>query len=150
MKIPPYLESNNKRHDLQARCGNSQAEAIAVRTIEKIPSKIWKGERPRAGRVHPGRRPQRCGLCPCPFKSHSYKTGLFSADGEEKNIFTGSYTVEALRNERPREYERLHKSKRLEDIVCERNSPRCAGTAGRVTSFCLPPCQCLLPSARSI
>ena len=36
----------------------------------------------------------------------------------ERNIFTGSYTVEALRKERPLEYERILKENRLEEIKC--------------------------------
>ncbi len=36
----------------------------------------------------------------------------------EKNIFTGSYTLEALRRERPQEYERILKENRLEEISC--------------------------------
>ncbi|SEM15355.1 Cytochrome b subunit of formate dehydrogenase [Syntrophus gentianae] len=37
----------------------------------------------------------------------------------EKNIFTGSYTLEALRRERPQEYERILKENRLEEIACQ-------------------------------
>lgn len=37
----------------------------------------------------------------------------------EKNIFTGSYTLEALKHERPLEYERILKENRLEEIRCE-------------------------------
>jgi len=37
----------------------------------------------------------------------------------ERNIFTGSYTIEALRHERPLEYERILKENRLEEIKCK-------------------------------
>lgn len=37
----------------------------------------------------------------------------------EKNIFTGSYTLGALKHERPLEYERILKENRLEEIRCE-------------------------------
>ena len=37
----------------------------------------------------------------------------------ERNIFTGSYTIEALKRERPLEYERILKENRLEEIKCE-------------------------------
>lgn len=37
----------------------------------------------------------------------------------EKNIFTGSYTLEALRRERPLEYERILKENRLKEIKCK-------------------------------
>ena len=37
----------------------------------------------------------------------------------ERNIFTGSYTVEALKRERPLEYERILEENRLEEIKCK-------------------------------
>jgi cytochrome b subunit of formate dehydrogenase len=37
----------------------------------------------------------------------------------EKNIFTGSYTLAALKHERPLEYERILKENRLEEITCD-------------------------------
>lgn len=37
----------------------------------------------------------------------------------EKNVFTGSYTIEALKHERPLEYERILRENRLEKITCE-------------------------------
>jgi cytochrome b subunit of formate dehydrogenase len=37
----------------------------------------------------------------------------------ERNIFTGSYTLEVLRKERPLEYERILKENRLEEIKCK-------------------------------
>jgi len=37
----------------------------------------------------------------------------------EKNIFTGSYTLEALRRERPQEYERILRENRLEEVACK-------------------------------
>lgn len=36
----------------------------------------------------------------------------------ERNIFTGCYTLEALRRERPEEYERILKENRLEELKC--------------------------------
>ena len=36
----------------------------------------------------------------------------------ERNIFTGSYTIEALKHERPLEYERILQENRLEEIKC--------------------------------
>jgi len=36
----------------------------------------------------------------------------------EKNVFTGSYTLEALRKERPLEYERILEENRLEEVRC--------------------------------
>ncbi|MEN6472703.1 MAG: cytochrome c3 family protein [Syntrophaceae bacterium] len=36
----------------------------------------------------------------------------------ERNIFTGSYTIEALKHERPLEFERILKENRLEEIKC--------------------------------
>lgn len=37
----------------------------------------------------------------------------------ERNIFTGSYTLEALKKERPLEYQRIMDENRLKDIKCE-------------------------------
>jgi cytochrome b subunit of formate dehydrogenase len=45
----------------------------------------------------------------------------------ERNIFTGSYTLDALKRERPEEYERVLKENRLKEIKCK--SP---GTAVRL------------------
>jgi hypothetical protein len=37
----------------------------------------------------------------------------------EKNIFTGSYTLEALKRERPLEYQRILEENRLKEIKCK-------------------------------